>query len=528
MNAGNNSLLVRLARWQVRALVRVWPEESRRWGQALASEAEEIEQPLQAVAWAAGGVTVYLRALGSHVLAWFKLPVGERSSAGLGPLMKAPGPKRSRLFTAVLLAGAVGLLCIPEGREAITTLRATWENFAELDPDQKTLEKIAERAVELDPHLFWIYEVQRFGQEDEQARREWAARAEAVDPDNAVPYLLAAGAIAQEHYYRLFERHSPTEKEVDDVLTGDAEWMALMNRAFHATRYDSYYREHKELIREVWRREPQLSFVAAIGGLWAHAIPALTSLATFTEFLIRQSEQARAAGHMDKAEDLLREADDFSRRMQQDSTQIGRRVGLSLERQAALGWKAFYEGTGQAAEARAAAQRVAQIEQRIEFDMDMERHQIFRNRTRGDMNAWFLEISAILMIFAALFSILGIGSLEVRPSIWKRKPIMRRVLCWATDLAPATVLASCVVFLVSFLPFAHLFAAYRSGNPGAADEQQLSAALWSLEGVPLTIAGGVDTAVLGWTALTVVLSLVLALLLAGMVYRARRAAAPQM
>ena len=126
MSEPSNSLLLRFARWQVRALVRVWPEESRKWGQALASEAEEIQLPLEAVRWALGGVVVFSRALGSHLLAWCKLPVGGQSSAGLGPLTNAPGPRRSRLFTAAILIAAALLLCIPEGREATATLRATW------------------------------------------------------------------------------------------------------------------------------------------------------------------------------------------------------------------------------------------------------------------------------------------------------------------------------------------------------------------------------------------------------------------
>ncbi len=51
-------------------------------------------------------------------------------------------------------------------------------------------------------------------------------------------------------------------------------------------------------------------------------------------------------------------------------------------------------------------------------------------------------------------------------------------------------------------------------------------AYWSFDGVTRTIVGA-DAAVLGWTALTAVLGLVLALLLARMVYRAMRAPASQ-
>jgi hypothetical protein len=104
--------------------------------------------------------------------------------------------------------------------------------------------------------------------------------------------------------------------------------------------------------------------------------------------------------------------------------------------------------------------------------------------------------------------------------------VARRILCWTADIAPLTALTTCAAFLASFLPYARLLAEFRADGPGAPNEEPLMVAYWSFDGVTRTI-GGADTAVLGWTALTAVLGLVLALLLARMVYRAMRAPANQ-
>ena len=553
-SAQSNSPLLRFARWQAQTLVRVWPEESRRWGQALASEAEEIDQPLEAVSWALGGVTVYLRAIVSHLLSWLSLPVGTRSKGSLGPLLDAPGPKRSRLFAAVALVGAVGLLSIPEGREAVRTLRATWNGFEQTATDRATLEKIAaraekendartmafvalslrdekskeqlsERAVALDSQLFWIYAAQRYarayGSQPSPAKPAWIAKVQAADPDNAVPYLLAADEIADRELPGVYQRHPSTVKEIAYGLAKNPEWVALMHRAFRAPRYNSYFREHEELSRVAWNRERELSFSAAFMGLWAHSIPNLLYLKTFTGYLIGQAQDERAVGHLDRAEALLQEADRFSDRLERsNSGLIEELVALGLQKNVALEWKSFYEATQRSANAQAATQRAAQIDQRLH---DVRGQRGFEDQSWRGQDAWVVQISAVLMVIATLAAILCIAVMELRPIAWKSKPITRRVLCRTTDFAPAVVLSACGVFLVSFLPYAQVLAAFRTGY---FREEQVSRAMWSLTAVTNGIAGS-EAAVVRWTALTVVLSLLAALLLARMMYRAWKTTAAQ-
>lgn len=466
-----------------------------------------------------------------------------------------PGPKRSRLFAAVVLVGAAGLLCLPEGREAVRTVRAVWEDFGQGELDQTQLEALAkraekendaqmmafvalntesgkeratlaERAVSIDPQLTWIYAAAAHGSLNETVNADWLARAEAADPDNAVPYLLAADTVTKLHLASAGDQRAPTAPEISDRLAANAEWRALMAKAFHAPRYDSYYRRHRELNREVWERKPELPFTYALEGLWMHGVPNLFYLRAFAEFLVQQSERERAAGHLEEAQQLLREVDGFGAQMQHgDSMDLEKWMGIALQQEAAEGWKSFYQATGKMAEAQVVAQRLAETEKRRREDA-LAGKRLWEERSRGRVDAWAVQLSAIVVGLATVLAISSIGVFEMRPAIGRGETTLRRILGWTADFAPATVLAACGLLLVSFLPYARLFAAFRAGGVGAPDERQMIASFWSLLGVTYSI-GGPDAAVLGWTALTVVLSLVAALILARMAYRAMRRTAPQ-
>jgi hypothetical protein len=560
MATQENSVTARLARWALGWAVRHWPEETRPWGLALTAEIDETASAFETVRWSLGGIMFFTRSVLSSAWKCMKLPAGSSLSGRAGgPEASSLLPKRSRVFTAAVLAAAALLLALPEGREAVRTVRAAWDNYLELNAGQRAVKRIAdraekdndaqtmafvalqledgerkvelaERAVALDPKLVWILAARRYGQGSILAKPEWPDKAEAADKDNAVPYALAADAAAERLLGTLRRGgHSLREPEVDAALMGDPEWVALMHHAFRAPRYDSYYRRQRELSREVWSREPQLSLTTVVEGLfWWQSTPSPYFTGRFSQDLIRQAEEERAAGHLDRAKEFLQEVNDFGQRMQRNGPgQFESDFGYVLQRKAALGWKAFYEATGQTAEAQAAAQRAAQIDKHLQ-NVASEGRQRWedQNHHRGSRIAWIVEISAIVMTIAVLMATLSIGLIELRPSIWKRELVARRILCWTADIAPLTALTMCAAFLASFLPYARLLAEFRADGPGAPNEEPLMLAYWSFDGVTRTI-GGADAAVLGWTALTAVLGLVLALLWARVVYRAMRAPASQ-
>jgi len=92
--------------------------------------------------------------------------------------------------------------------------------------------------------------------------------------------------------------HGDALKDADfEVLEAASKWKLLMERAYVAPRYDSYFQKHYQLTRAVWNRERNLPTTFIFSGLWSHAIPDLRNLMSFAKFKMHQArEKARAAG----------------------------------------------------------------------------------------------------------------------------------------------------------------------------------------------------------------------------------------
>ena len=124
MSSQDNSMTVRFARWALGWAVRHWPDENRAWGLALTAEIDETRSAFETVKWSFGGIMLFSRSVLSSGWKWMKLPAGSSLSGGaVGPEGSSLLPRRSRVFTAVVLAVAALLLALPEGREAIRTVK---------------------------------------------------------------------------------------------------------------------------------------------------------------------------------------------------------------------------------------------------------------------------------------------------------------------------------------------------------------------------------------------------------------------
>ena len=269
MTAPRQSMIVRSAHWSLNLALRFWPDESRHWGHALAAELGEIENPLEALHWALGGLMLFARASASQFFAWLKLPAGSRlSPASLPPGIAAPIlPKRSRFFTAAVLAATALLLFLSQSRQAISLVNASWHGYeissadrrtlanlavrAEKEKDARTLAFVAltllppeqamllaDKAVALDPSLTWIYTSRFYRPGDVPQSTEWIARLRASDPDNSFIELFTADAIVQPRYTALLAHGTPSPQQIESALAGDPQWVAQMEAAFRAPRYE--------------------------------------------------------------------------------------------------------------------------------------------------------------------------------------------------------------------------------------------------------------------------------------------------
>jgi hypothetical protein len=501
MTAPKQSLSFRLAHFSLQLSLRLWPEESRGWGQALAAELDEIEKPFEALQWALGGLMLFTRASASQFLAWLKLPAGSRlSPASLLPGSAAPVlPKRSRLFSAAILLATVVLFFFPQTREAISPIRASWNGYqgdssdlralrnlaarAEKEKDARTLAfvalvtpdpgrsaRLAEQAVALDPSLIWIYASRRPHPEYNPPPKDGLARLLVADSDNAFPEILAAQVICEPSYQTLLAHNTPTQQDTEAALAGNSDWVAHMDRAFRAARYNSYFNRRWQLTQEVWNRKPNLSVTLIFNSLWAHPLPDFLSTKTYANILAQKALQANAAGHPEQAETLLLEVDSFGRRVtEQGELDLEKFLGLDVSRLATIALREFYQRLGRTGKSQEAAKRLQLIDDQRDGLMHSFRPMDELRLRALERSALQVQLSAILTLLLAAMAAVCLVALEWRSrKSAARKLWLRRVVCLAADWAPAGLLLACVGLLWFFRPYAEILRSAREVTTASA------------------------------------------------------------
>lgn len=499
MPAFRQSFLTRLAQSSMNVALRFWPAESRHWGEALAAELSGVSGPFEALFWALGGIMLFARALGSRFATWLKLPVGGSFRSAMLNTGDKPSflPTRSRLVTAVLLICTAALLLFPSNREALRTVRASWRSFQESGGDLRTLDALAaraekerdartlafvaisysdpqrgmryaERAVELDPTLYWIYASNFYHPTQRPRPAEWIKRLQASDPENAFCYVLAAQDAVEPRLEALRRNGVPAIQDYDAAVKADAEWLRLMHRAVHSPRYDSYFEQHWELSHEVWSRESSLPFWVIAHGLHAFPIPQLVQIHTFTDILIHRAQQARAASHADQAAQILQDVTAFGSRMAYGrSTDLERLVGIDVSRQALRELHALYTGAGRSEEVQAVALHLQKIDSLRKDMLQRSSHSVSDpGYVKLFRQAVVVQFSVVFMILCGLLTVISLLALELRAFLpGTKRTLSGRLMCLMVDYFPSALLALSLIFLLTFRPFAQHFEQFRAGDP---------------------------------------------------------------
>jgi hypothetical protein len=494
MGAPKNSLLARCAFNSLNVALRFWPENSRRWGHAVLAEMGEITEPAAALRWAAGGIRLFFRALFFDFLAWLKLPAGGRlSDASLLSGGNRPQfPKHSRIATAIILLGAAALLFSPIGQEATATVKASWRGFrpsagdredlkrvaaqaetekdarelafvALSDPDSEQADHFADRAVELDSNLAWIYASR--GRQGvnllENARR--LRQLKSADPENAYVYLASARAEAEPRIEKFIANHGATDR-FGKVLVSDTEWMKEMDEAFRAPRYDNYFRRHEQLAREGWKNAPNLSPGLIAIGLWSHGIQNVAEIRTYADLRVSQALQAASVGKAADAEAILREITAFGRGMAAaDGGPLDRAVGFGLMDRGLEESAKLYRTEGRVDEAKEIEAQLGEV--RAEAKAQTRSYIAWRSDLTSAFRwkAIAIQGSAIFALVLAMAVAISLLVLEAGAAFrWKMSGVGRWMACRVADYGPVLFLVTSVLFLASFRPIARAFEQYRS------------------------------------------------------------------
>jgi hypothetical protein len=539
MPAPRTSLLGRCAANSLDFVVRFWPENSRRWGQAILAEIGEINEPAAAASWAMGGILLFFRALLCDFLAWLKLPAGERLSDASSPSgSKGPQfPKHSRWATAAVLLAALSLFFLPIGREARKTVSASWREFGSSNGDRQELEKLgaraekeqdahelafvalnnldkdravyfADRAIALNPSLAWIY-VTPFVRLENPGDKERLARLKSFDPGNAVIYLAAARAEGQPRIWTLRGNNATKDKRAE-ALSNDSEWLEEMGNAFRAPRYDSYKVRRREITREGWDKKPYLSPSLAAVSVYLAFFPDMFEIKTYAALRIREARQAAAAGDIAKAEKIITEVTAFGERMskENEAAEFQQWFGFDVTRLALNGLRQIYADRSRSSEAAAIASQIDDLDRktaqlREDFPkVHKEGQQVPKTR------AVLVHALSSLVVLLALATLLCLCALELSTLFsWRKTGLWRRLACRMADRGPVLFLATSVAFLLSFQPFAAALQQYRSVNSSQTELRHSSMELEMLQGMnPLSYFSKSSSDYFLWLLLTIVLS----------------------
>jgi hypothetical protein len=357
----DNQVLVghRLAAWLARAVVRVWPGESRHWGLALEAELTEIEGPSASLRWAIGGAMLLTRAWWNHLMRSWLRPAGVPEGGPLAEFAKNASrvPRTPRFVTALLLIASVGLLLTADSREALSTGFHAWREdsadqfykrvlklreeakrtqdtqllaFAALAYSDDNNERLnfAKEAVRRDPSLTWIYSKIRLNEKpccmlhplDEQgviALQKW-------DPENALPRILAADVIFEHIEKAWYDKGMQGSSNVDKATQQDSKWLSAMNSAFRAPKFDSYQSQEFALYRDIAYRYDIRGGDLVLGIFWnSGEWQSYRQISLYNQLLWDNGDAALARGKLDDAAALYREPLIFAEQvLGQDQTAI--------------------------------------------------------------------------------------------------------------------------------------------------------------------------------------------------------------
>lgn len=271
-------------------IVRLWPDQTKQWGRAFEAELSEITDPFASLRWLMGSVVLLARE------GWksFFESLGRPFGVPHGGPAELPGknwarvPHTPRWATMLLLLASAAIFSHPEVRESLSRVfenythsgwePSQWRSVKKLhkeaetnrDPqllawlsllstDQAERILLSQEAIEKDPSLTWLdYEQSLFPLNDLSNQHylsmDRIERLQRWDPDNAVPHLLMAEVISEP--LRSEPWLAPTRTgtkiiEWETKISRDSRWLAEMEKAFSAPKYDHYMLRKFQLVRAV-------------------------------------------------------------------------------------------------------------------------------------------------------------------------------------------------------------------------------------------------------------------------------------
>jgi hypothetical protein len=533
----------RFAPTLARAIVRIWPSESREWGQAFAAELPAAETAGATTTWLIGGLMLLLREWLKHAWRALGRPVGASSA---NDTTAACTPRYSRtprtpvwLMLALTLF-SFALLLHPEARQALRNLRYAYSQSG-WQPDDwssvKKLRKISKSnrdpqllallSIEKDPSLTWLDYEQSLLPLNDFTRQQYLStqrldRLINWDPQNAIPHLLAAEVTSNPPRMESFDAvlHGRPKPDWEHQIARNSDWLREMHAAFSAPKYDCYTTQLVELIRSVSSRFSVNDPNIAVAILVRKRLPEYDVLRAYSDMLIERGTALEKNQNPEQAIDS--EALQFAQRMSLDKEiPADEAFAHQIADKACERLLPLYTSLGRASEASL-----------VEFQLTSWRFKHQPKLMRYIPARYFTSQWNSLQWSGLIIQATGLSLLAILPlaaislvSVLRRRKIpsdQRRASdFWASitaDTAPWLLLASTVLLYLTYHPYAKTCAAFLRGDIGSPDIQTFMTAAIVTETIPDYITFLRDPYSL-WLAFTSTLCLVLIFFLSRLLLR---------
>jgi hypothetical protein len=558
-------LLVRFNASFTKCLLALWPEENKAWGMAFAAESVAIDSPQKQFRWLLGGIPVLLRENFKSFLSSLGRPIGVSPADVLGGSVAPQGrtPKMPRIVLALLLVFFVALFAQPATRAVFRSVSESYtergwdpsnwsevrriqslaeKNLSEKTPDPQLLAfasllfedeakrlSFSDAAIKLEPGLTWI-DSQNVVLPWNDTTNQHPLSADRIDrlfsadPENAMLYLLRAESIAVT-YRQQDAQNDPGAHQIaswGSQVSNDPRWLAAMDAAFRAPRYDAYDRNLFQLSRDVIERysvnDPRI-FSAMLG---RRPINQYRAINTYAKILLSRASDAQRAGVTDSAIQDCSLLLNFAQRLRTGNFyQVEKWIANDIESLAYPVLQALYETSGrhqQALEIAAFSQQ--NREERLKhFAGTRFRSSTFPHWSGVEWRALFMQSSVFsiwILLPASLASITLLWFLRSRLHV--TRGIFHSLLCLFADFCPAILAFASAILFVAYAP---VDAAYRQVVRGPfspstyQDFTHLVYAPFSLPGsvvANLGVVSGPYGRFLLWSAVTAVLILLVLVL----------------
>lgn len=421
--------------------IRIAPPDARDWGRGMLGELSQVEGRWAVAMWALGGVSVMARST------LFSILIPGRSGQNMVPdggffAKRFPLRKVMLAICGLFVLGALLFFLAPPFRQGARTSLLAWRDFVSPDEPQNQDDlmalaiqaeskhdaegmafvaarlqnpaesaRLAERAVQLDPNLTWIYVM---ANQPLLPKADWVSELKHWDPENALPYLIAAESV---HLDRLVHASkSPTgEGGRESSLESDPAWHNAIAAVFASPKFDDYLDRLREIDRKTSARYGFNNLYEMIlgEGVWLPAY-GMADIQRFARSLLLSGQELEARGDMKGARDKYWMVARFGQAMDiKAHTGQVRLLGASLQSSAYSRLERLSEVEGNASEAAHFAYLATKLAPDKATRTWMLEERVFGWEVSA-RNATVLQIASLLLLLftgvsavAAVFLILG-------------------------------------------------------------------------------------------------------------------------